>query len=237
MQAKKIVLTGTANPRSRVNPEAKIAWKSADFSYTFYQEYTQITFKVGADITLSKGLYWIDWAKEETGQTSTTNETTHYHHPVRTLVEVVAKVSNKYSFTCETLGSNAIKGTSTPALAVSTTNSPFADVQISFGLSAGDNANISFTPASLTFGPNDLSKHFVINVTSDYDISSAAQQIVTFTRSGTDADVYAMPSSMTFNIGEAATDTAAGLITSWGQGTCTANSCSFAPIVSQVGRV
>lgn len=237
MQAKKIVLTGTANPRSRTNPEAKLAWQSKDFSYTFFQEYTQITFKVGADITLSKGLYWIDWAKVETGQTSTTNATTHYHHPVRTLVEVVGKVANKYSFTTQSLGSNVIKGTSSPALAISTTNSPFADVQISFGLSAGDNANITFEPASVTFGPNDLTKYYSIKVSSDYDISSAAQQIVTFTRSGTDAEVYAMPSSMTFNIGEPATDTTAGLITSWGQGTCTASSCSFAPVVSQVGLI
>lgn len=128
MQAKKIVLTGTANPRSRTNPESKLAWQSNVYHYTLFQEVLQVTFRVGADITLSKGLYWIDWAKEETGQTSTTNATTHYHHPVRTLVEVVAAVANKYTFTCETLGSAAVKGTTSPAVAISTTNSPFSDV-------------------------------------------------------------------------------------------------------------
>jgi len=237
MQAKKIVLTGTANPRSRTNPESKLAWQSKVYAYTFFQEYTEITFKVGADITLSKGLYYIDWAKEETGQTSTTNATTHYHHPARTLVEVVAKVSNKYAFTCETLGSNAVKGTSTPDIGISTTNSPFSDVQIAFGLSAGENANITFDPASVTFGPNDLTKYFRIAVGASYDISTASQQIVTFTKSGTDSDVYTMPSSMTFNIGEAATDQTAGLITSWGQGTCGGTSCSMAPLVSQTGSL
>merc|ERR1712038_1574669 len=95
-----------------------------------------------------------------------------------------------YAFTCETLGSNAVKGTSTPDIGISTTNSPFSDVQIAFGLSAGENANITFDPAS-----------------------------------------------MTFNIGEAATDQTAGLITSWGQGTCGGTSCSMAPLVSQTGSL
>lgn len=89
MQAKKIVLTPTANPRSRVAPDSKLAFSSEIHAFTFYQEYTAVHFKVGADISLSRGLYYIDWAKEETGQASTNADTTHYHHPARTLVEVV----------------------------------------------------------------------------------------------------------------------------------------------------
>jgi hypothetical protein len=206
MQAKKIVLEATANSRSRTNPESKLAWTSEAFNYTFFQEYTVITFRVGADKTLSKGLYYINWTKTETGQASSTSPTTHYHHPVRTLVEVVAAVTNKWAFTCETLGSSAIKGTSTPDIGLSTTNSPFSDVQITFALSAGTNSSITFDPTSLTFGPNDLKKYFRIAVAADYDISTASQQIVTFTDSGTDADVYSMPNSMTFSIAEAAED-------------------------------
>jgi len=174
MQAKKIVLEGTANPRSRTNPESKLAWTSEVWAYTFYQEYTQIAFRVGADKTLSKGLYWINWSKTETGQSSSTSPTTHYHHPTRTLVEVVAAVTNKWAFTCETLGSSAIKGTSTPDIGLATTNSPFSDVQITFALSAGTNAAITFDPTSLTFGPNDLKKYFKIAISSEYDISTAS---------------------------------------------------------------
>ena len=237
MQAQKIVLTASANVRSRTAPSTRIAFTSAEYAFTFFQEYTQINFKVGADINITKGLYYIDWSKVETGQVSSTNSSTHYHHPVRTLVEVVAKVDNKFAFTCETLGTDAIKGTSTPNIGISTTNSPFSDVTILFGLQAGNNANITFSPNTVVFGPNDLTKYYTINVTADYDISTASQQVVTFTRSGTDAEVFSMPENMTFNIAEQADDKTAGLVTSWGQQTCTGTSCSFSPLVSQTGSL
>ena len=141
MQAKKIDLSARANIRSRTNPVDQLNWTSAEYSFTFFQEYTQITFKVGADISLSKGLYYIDWSKIETGQTSENTSSVHYHHPVRTLVEVVGKVNNKYAFTCETLVADAIKGTSTPYIGISTTNSPFSDVSITFGLQGESDEN------------------------------------------------------------------------------------------------
>ena len=134
MQAKKVVLTGTANPRSRTNPLSNLALTSVEYDFTFFQGYTQITFRIGASSSLSKGLYYIDWATTETGQNSTASTSVLYHHPVRTLVEVVTSGNNSHAFTCSTLGSAAIKGTSTPYLALSTTSSPFSDVSISFSL-------------------------------------------------------------------------------------------------------
>jgi len=172
MQAKKIVLAATANSRTRTNPDSKLSFLSNDYNFTFFQEYTQITFRVGAAFSLTKGLYYIDWTKDETTQDSTYAKTTHYHHPVKTLVEVVEAVTNKYAFVAQSLGVNAIKGTETPAIAVSTTNSPFSDVSITFGLAAGANTNVTFDPTSLTFGPNDLAKYFTINVSNDYDLTT-----------------------------------------------------------------
>jgi len=46
-----------------------------------------------------------------------------------------------------------------------------------------------------------------------------------------------MPNSMTFSIAEAAEDTTAGTITSWGAGSPGADSASFAPLVSQAGTL
>lgn len=89
----------------------------------------------------------------------------------------------------------------------------------------------------MTFGPNDLTKFFAIVIAADYDISTASQQIVTFTASGTDATVYVMPGTMTFNISEPATDQNAGVITTWGQGTCTKTGCAMAPSVSLAGTL
>jgi len=198
MQAKSVVLTASANPRTRTNPDSKLSFLSNEYAFTFFQEYTQITFRVGAALSLTKGLYYIDWTKVETEQTSTYAKSTHYHHPVKTLVEVVEAVANKYSFTAETLGVNAIVGTSTPDIGVSITtgNSPYSDVTITMALSAGSDTNITFDPSSLSYGPNDVTKYFRIAVAAAYDLSSSAQsQTVTFTSSGTDASIYSMPAN------------------------------------------
>jgi hypothetical protein len=43
-----------------------------------------------------KGLYYINWGKDETKQNGATKDS--FHPPPKTMVEVVAKVNNKYQF-------------------------------------------------------------------------------------------------------------------------------------------
>lgn len=77
------------------------------------------------------------------------------------MVEVVAKVTNKYQFSVEGFtGSNTYKGTNSPDIAVSISNSPFSDVTVGLALLGGTNENVTFEPASLTFGPEDSTKYF-----------------------------------------------------------------------------
>lgn len=238
MQAKKIVLTPTSNARTRVNPDSKLGYQSLIATFQFFQEETNIAMRVGADVTLSKGLYYIDWSIEETSQSSTVANAAQYHQPVRTLVEVVAAVNNKWTFAVQGFANGTVnQGTKSPDIGVSVSNAPFADVAIALALSGGANENIIMHPSSLTFGPQDTMKYFKIEVTSDYDISTASQQIITFTGSGTDSAVFAMPGNLTFNIAAPAEDTSAGTITSWNLGTCLITSCSMAPKVSQTGTL
>lgn len=238
MQAKKIVLTPTSNSRTRVNPDSKLGYQSLIATFQFFQEETSIAMRVGADVTLSKGLYYIDWTIEETSQSTTVANSAQYHQPVRTLVEVVAAVNNKWTFSVQGFANGTVnQGTKSPDIGVSVSNAPFADVAIALALSGGANENIIMHPASLTFGPTDTIKYFKIEVTSAYDISTASQQIITFTGSGTDSAVFAMPGNLTFNIAAPAEDTTAGTITSWNLGTCLITSCSMAPKVSQTGTL
>jgi hypothetical protein len=77
MKAKKVVLEPTANERTKNNPSGKLAFVSPQ-DFTLYQEVTEIHFMVGADISLDKGVYYIDWKLEETGQSSSGNLSNHY---------------------------------------------------------------------------------------------------------------------------------------------------------------
>jgi len=103
MAADKVTLTPSNNTRARVNPDSNIAFQSMVESFVFFSEANMIHFRVGANIDLSKGIYFIDWSITET-QHNTNNTGDHYHAPAKTKVEVVAAVANKYTFAVEALG-------------------------------------------------------------------------------------------------------------------------------------
>lgn len=151
----------SSNPRTRKNPDSKIQFKSTVNNYIFYSEVTEIYFRVGADLNLSKGKYYIDWSITEVGHGTNNTSDTHYHQPAKTLVEVVAAVTGKYSFTVEGFtGGNTYKGTNSPDIAISTTNAPFSDVTVNLALLGGTNENVVFEPASLSFGSDNTTKYF-----------------------------------------------------------------------------
>jgi len=161
LASEKVTLSPTTNSRSRKNPESKIAFKSAIHNYIFYGEVNEIMFRVGADINLTKGLYYIDWSITEVGHGGNNVPSTHYHAPAKTMVEVVAAVTNKYSFSVEGFsGGNTYKGTNSPDIGVSVSNAPFTDVTVNLALLGGTNEHVSFEPSTLTFGPDDLIKYF-----------------------------------------------------------------------------
>lgn len=191
MASPKLILTPSTNSRSKTNPDSKIAITSEIHKFTFYQKTTEISFKVGADISLVKGLYYIDWTIEETAQaTSVTSK--QYYKPTKTLVEVVAaKTSNQFPFIVNSFsGQDAFKGTRTPNIEIKIDNSPFSDVTVTPSLDGGNNSNVIFHPSALTFRSIDTTKYFQIEVTKDYDTSVGTQQIVKFVLSGTDAIIY-----------------------------------------------
>ncbi len=53
-------------------------------------------FRVAAALNTAKGLYLINWGKDETKQNGAVKDS--YHPPPKTKVKVVAMVSNKYQF-------------------------------------------------------------------------------------------------------------------------------------------
>lgn len=65
MAAEKVTLSPSSNVRSLVNPDTKIAYTSAE-DFVFFSATNEINFRVGADINLSKGIYYIDWSITET---------------------------------------------------------------------------------------------------------------------------------------------------------------------------
>lgn len=137
-------------------------------------EVDEIHFRVGANINLGKGLYYIDWSITEESFTFAGVETAnHYHAPAKTMVEVVAKVTGKYSFSVQNLVGNPIKGTNSPSIGVSVSNAPFEGVNLNLALSGGDNANMTFEPSVLEFTKTDTVKYFTINVSSDWDMTTA----------------------------------------------------------------
>lgn len=77
------------------------------------------------------------------------------------MVEVVAAITDKYQFSLESFsGGNVYKGTSSPDIGVSISNSPFTDVTVNLALDGGTNDKVTFSPSSLAFGSEDSVKYF-----------------------------------------------------------------------------
>lgn len=101
MASQSVTLSASSNPRSRKNPDSKIAVRSGLHQFVFYGEVNQIGIRVGADINLTKGLYYLDWDITEVGYGGQSVDDKHYHQPMKTKVEVVAAVTDKYQVMIE----------------------------------------------------------------------------------------------------------------------------------------
>lgn len=164
MASAKVTLTPTSNSRSREAPGAKLEFQSAFNNFAFFSEVNEINFRVGADLSLNKGLYYINWSITESGHDTNNTSASHYHAPAKTTVEVVAATNGKYDFVVEGFtGGNVYKGTTSPDIAVTVSNAPFSDVSVNLALLAtGGNENVVFSPASLLFNAGTTTNYFNI---------------------------------------------------------------------------
>lgn len=98
MSSASVTLSPSANKRSRNHKDNSIAFQSPEHNFVFFSEVNSINFRVGADISLSKGIYYIDWSITEVSHGTSNTADAKYHHPRKTKVEVIANTTGKYSF-------------------------------------------------------------------------------------------------------------------------------------------
>ena len=97
MAARKVELNPYTNPRT--SDADGLSYSSRLHSFNFMQADLEIWFRVGASIDMAKGLYYINWNMHEQHQEGSKHY--HYHPPVKTLVEVVAKTPGRHSISVE----------------------------------------------------------------------------------------------------------------------------------------
>jgi hypothetical protein len=188
-------------------------------------------FRVAAALNTAKGLYYINWGKDETRQNGATKDS--YHPPPKTMVEVVAMVSNKYQFSVDTLVTAIPIGTTSVPIRIHVSNAPATDATVNLSLTSGANTNITINPVTLTFSPDVNERYFEITIDSKYDTTVSTQSIA-FSITGTDKDVFSISTPYPFTITTQPandTDKNAGSITSWGVSTANRTNASITPSV------
>jgi hypothetical protein len=170
LAAKKIVVTPSTN--SHTSDSGKLSFTSVADNFTMVYQEDTIYFRIGAAIDLVQGLYWIDYAIDETKQDGQTD--TQYDYPVKTLVEVTDGTT-KVSFTVEDLPTVGV-GNKTRPLCISTINAPHKEVTIDVALTNSDVTGVTFTPASITFTPDVNRRCFTVAISSDYSIETNSSQ-------------------------------------------------------------
>ena len=229
LAAKTIVLTPVTN--SRTPDGGKLKYTSVQDEWTLFQSYYSIQFRVCAAIDTTKGLYYIDWSNNETKQTGLND--VQYNIPASTLVEVVGKTAGKYTFGVSTIPNVSTGFTSVP-IKVTISNAPCLDVTVNIAVS-GAPANISVTPATLTFNPDVNILYFQIQVASNYDLTLGTVQTLLLTLTGTDAYAYSIAASTKFTITQSSVSQTPGNIVTWGLGQPAKTSISVSPSSDQVG--
>lgn len=231
MGARSVTLNASANSNTRVAPGTNLEFASTTNEFVFQSEENQIYFRVGAAKALSKGQYYIDWSITEVKYESNNTPAQVYHAPAKTLVEVVAETQDKYPVTIDSFtGSNVYIGTKSPSIGARITNSPHSDITVEPTLLVA-NSKITFEPAQLTFGKDDLVQYFKVVIASDYDTTVANPITVSFTVSGTDSKTFAAPANFNFNVNQASDTQTAGTVSLVAQ-TCLKTSCTIVPTVS-----
>ena len=227
MAARKVELNPYTNPRT--SDADGLSYSSRLHSFNFMQADLEIWFRVGASIDMAKGLYYINWNMNEQHQEGSKHY--HYHPPVKTLVEVVAKTPGRHSISVEQDSNITFQvGYTSPPIRLSVANSPASDVTVNLTSST---SGITVNPLSVVFTPDVNERYFEITIESSVQDSTESHSI-NFNLSGTDAEVYNIVTAYTFSSGSVEEPEIENVV-EWNFGTCSRTSCSFTPTVNTIG--
>lgn len=193
MRSKSLILTPTTNPNYPDGGNLK--YTSAFNDWRVLQGEEQLTFRIAATSSISKGLYYVNWATREVLQPGISTDV--YSAPVSILVEVCEESTTKVLITIASIPT-LYKGYTSIPIKVSLAQAPASDLIIGLAFS-GISTGISVTPTSLSFGPDVQDLYFEIVVQSTY-ATTQASPVLSFTPSGTDKDSFSTPTSKTITV-------------------------------------
>lgn len=229
MSANKLVLVPTVN--SKTPDGGRIKFTSVQDQFVMLFSDQTIHFRVAADITTPKGLYYISWQTTETYQNGTSVPL--YNPPPMTLIEVPSLVRGKYTFTVSNVPSVPVGGSSLP-IKVAIANPPHSEVvlNIAFVLTPAAQA----VPSALTFTSDVTEQYFSIALNSTHDASLFPSFQVLFNLTGTDAPAYSIQPAMIVGV-VAQQDQSQGTIVKLGISSIARTSVSLAPVTDRSGVI
>jgi len=210
----------------------KLKYTSYQHNWLLLQDEWTLNFRVSADLSLSKGLYYINWKVDEARQPGVEHPV--YDLPPVTLLEVAARTVGIIPFQIATILPIAV-GTSGAPVKVSLTNPPHTEVTLTITLNS-NLTTVDISPATLTFRPDLDYQYFNVTVLDSHDYLLYPTQTLLFTLSGVEAEAYSVVQSQTFRITEQFYKTY-GAIAQMGVGAVTRTSLTLAPVTDQPGIV
>ncbi|CAG9323210.1 unnamed protein product [Blepharisma stoltei] len=201
LKSRSLKLTPTTN--TNYPDSGKLKYTSAHYNWIIYQMCSSLNFRVSALTGAAVGIYYIDWAVNETPQTGLSNQ---YSAPLSIIVEVCT-LSAATIIIADI--PNLIIGAQSIPIAVTLTNSPASDLTItpSFGSST---SLIAITPSSLAFKPDINVLYFQLTVSSSY---TATSPTLSFTLTGTDVAAFVQPTSKSLSVSTTSSTTVSATVT------------------------
>lgn len=210
----------------------KLKYTSYQHNWMLLQDEWTLNFRVSADLSLAKGLYYINWKVDEARQPGVEHPV--YDLPPVTLLEVAARTPGIVPVQIANILPIAV-GTSGTPVKVSLSNPPHTDVTLNITLNS-NLTTILISPRTLTFRPDLDFQYFNITVLLTHDYVLYPTQTLNFTLTGTDAEAYSVVQSQTFRLTEQFYKTY-GAIATMGVGAVSRTSFTLAPVTDQPGIV
>ena len=230
LQAKNLQFQPTISKRTPDNN--LLTFTSYQDNWLMVQDEWTIHFRVSADKTLTKGLYYVNWKVDEGRQPGVEHPV--YDLPPVTLLEVAELTVGVVPFQIAAILPLAI-GFSQAPVKVALANPPDKDVTLHIQLDS-NLTTVLISPSSLTFYPNLDYQYFNITVLPTHDYLLYPTQTLLFSISGTNAEAYSVVSSIEFSITENYFKTY-GEIAQMGVSSVTRTSFAMKPVTDQAGIV
>lgn len=139
-----------------------------------------------ADISLPKGVYYINWNIQEEHFEGLTES--YYDPPVKTLIEVSSIVKAK--FIIDSIGT-VIIGQSSRPISISTENPPNEYVKLKLTL-GNPSEYIDIYPPEIEFTNKSIKMYFKISISDDMPSEEINPNTLNIEISGTDAQAYSV---------------------------------------------